>query len=201
MSYYPCAPAANTTYYAYNAQPPAEYVVVQQQQPVAQAYGYAQQPQQPVAQAAAPSEPKKKGFMSKMTDKASKIVDHAMEVGVTGAASALGGKASYLASMMAAGGTTKYWKKLFAPPPEDVLRDTFGCHLMQGDNDLVPGVLFVSDFAVCFSSDVAQKPNRNTDHPGGYLKIIFPIDHTETMQAHPIHWSPYDRVGVVNADP
>ena len=70
MSYYPCAPAANTTYYAYNAQPPAEYVVVQQQQPVAQAYGYAQQPQQPVAQAAAPSEPKKKGFMSKMTDKA-----------------------------------------------------------------------------------------------------------------------------------
>ena len=54
--------------------------------------------------------------MSKVADKASKVLDHAMTSGLEQTASTAKGKLNYVAKMAMSGGTTSYWRKLFNPP-------------------------------------------------------------------------------------
>jgi hypothetical protein len=113
----------------------------------------------------------------------SRVADHAMANGLESTLQTASGKASYVKQMMTSGGTSKYWKKLFNPPPEDKLRETFGCHLQgsQGGRALVAGVMFCSDFAVCFSSD---QPVGNSGGGGsdGYLRLTLPMQQVEVLQ-------------------
>lgn len=162
--------------------------------------------------------------VSRAATKAARAADHAAAGGILNAADTLGGKLCYVKAMMAAGGTSRYWRKLFNPPPEDALRHTFACHLRgaelgiapplarrvaaaeldelrrvaslvvggassssssaaRADAALIPGVLFVSDFALHFSSD------RPAFFPGGraggdYVRVSLPFERIARVTPH-----------------
>ena len=155
----------------------------------------------------------------------SRAADHAATGGILNAADTVGGKLCYVKAMIASGGTTRYWRKIFNPPPEDALRHTFACHLRgaelgiaaplsrrvaaveldelrrvasllvggassssssassRADAALIPGVLFVSDFAIHFSSD------RPVLVPGGraggdYVRVSLPFERIAHVSPH-----------------
>lgn len=163
--------------------------------------------------------------VSRAATKAARAADHAAAGGILNAADTLGGKLCYVKAMMAAGGTSRYWRKLFNPPPEDALRHTFACHLRgaelgiaaplarrvaaaeldelrrvaslvvggassssssaaRADAALIPGVLFVSDFALRFSSD---RPARVTPHGragGDYVRVSLSFERIARVTPH-----------------
>ena len=163
--------------------------------------------------------------VSRVATKAARAADHAAAGGILNAADTVGGKLCYVKAMIASGGTTRYWRKIFNPPPEDALRHTFACHLRgaelgiaaplsrrvaaaeldelrrvaslvvggasssssssssRADAALIPGVLFVSDFAVHFSSD------RPVLVPGGraggdYVRVSLPFERIAHVSPH-----------------
>ena len=166
--------------------------------------------------------------VSRAATKAARAADHAAAGGILNAADTLGGARAVRTekrARAAAGGTSRYWRKLFNPPPEDALRHTFACHLRgaelgiapplarrvaaaeldelrrvaslvvggassssssaaRADAALIPGVLFVSDFALHFSSD---RPARVTPHGragGDYVRVSLPFERIARVTPH-----------------
>eukprot|EP00959_Pyramimonas_sp_CCMP1952_P114391 2391986-Pyramimonas_sp.AAC.2 len=61
--------------------------------------------------------------------------------------------------MVAAGGTAKYWQRMFAVPPHEKMVASFACYL-TGQGGLVPGVLFVGTLSLAWASDTVQPQSQ-----------------------------------------
>ena len=76
-------------------------------------------------------------------------------------------RVSAVTKMMAAGGTTKYWRKMFSPPEVEKMVASFACYL-TGQTELVPGVLFVGSLSIAWASDSIQQESQQ------YMKVCNP---------------------------
>ncbi|KAK3243164.1 hypothetical protein CYMTET_47168 [Cymbomonas tetramitiformis] len=106
---------------------------------------------------------------------ASKMVSHAAAAGWEKTLDTASGKVNYVAKMLAAGGTSSYWKRQFDPPSSEKLVETYACHL-QGDSGLVAGVMFIGSLSISFCSDVVV-PGQNM-----FLKFRLPLERVSVFQ-------------------
>mmetsp|Transcript_19191 Transcript_19191/g.32251 ORF Transcript_19191/g.32251 Transcript_19191/m.32251 type:complete len:226 (+) Transcript_19191:265-942(+) len=176
MNQYPVHAQPGQPAYAVQA-PPAQYAGM----------SYTQQPPSYYTLQQGPAKPTKADIMlskagtavgnacSYAAKKTGNFLSHATAAGFENSLETTTGKCSYVAKMMAAGGTTKYWRKMFSPPASELLTSSFACYLF-GQTGLVPGVMFVGTLSLAFASDTLQPAADQ------YLKVHLPYERISVFQ-------------------